>query len=381
MNKYGIKNVKIITENEILLNHCIIYTDKILHIGPEDAIKDEELIAWQDGQGHYLAPGFVNIHIHGAGGYDTMDGQVDSIKKIGEALVKNGTTSFLPTTVTMDMKSTVKALETLEDSMKHLGRGARIQGGHLEGPFINKSFKGAHEEAHIRQVLDRQLDPFLPVIKLVTLAPEIEGGEEILNYFKEAGTKVSIGHTNANYEETRHFIKKGISHVTHIFNAMRPLHHREPGVLGAVLTSDITCEVIGDNIHVHSGLYELLRRCVGEDRMVLVTDAMCACGLGQGHYKLGNLEVVVDENSARLESGVLAGSVLTMDKGVRNILEATKMTLCEVIKMATYNPARVIGIDDHYGKIDLGYAADFVLLDDALEVAETIVNGQSVYKR
>ncbi len=383
MRYKGFKNIKLICEDEILENLVVVFGETVENICEINSISKQKLseIEWINGNGLYLSPGFIDIHIHGSGGFDTMDSDPSALNSISKTVSMTGTTAFLPTTVTMDYRQTVEALKNIRENMINGVTGAKILGAHLEGPLINSKYKGAHEEKFIKNELSESLLDFQDILKIVTLAPEKEYSKSLIKRLVGAGITVSMGHTGASFEEAINGINYGISHATHVFNAMKGLHHREPGALGAALTSNISCEIIADTIHVHKALFSLFAKAKNNSNGVLITDAMRASGLGSGHYKLGNLDVIVDENCAKLPSGVLAGSILTMDKAIKNFKEHTNMRLCEVVKMATINPSKVIGLETCIGKIQIGYKSDFVLFDENIEIHKTIVDGQIVYEK
>lgn len=337
-------------------------------------------------EGKILVPGFVDTHIHGCCGYDTNDGTVESFLRMGESLVKYGVTSFIPTTVTASHEELLKASIAVAEAMnvqKRELRGARILGLHLEGPYINVEAKGAQNPAFIRKP---DFNEFLEYwmaskgnIREITLAPEIEGALEFIGKVSELGVIVQIGHTRATYEETKRGIIAGAKKATHLFNAMRGFHHREPGTVGACLESDdVYLELICDLIHVSAVAIKLVYKVAGPERIVLITDAISAAGLPDGKYELGGLRVVVKEGICRLEDGTLAGSTLTMDKAVKNLVKIG-IPLRDVLIMATATPARALGRAD-IGVIKPGSNADLVVLNEKLEVEKTYIGGHPVFE-
>jgi len=337
-------------------------------------------------EGKILVPGFVDTHIHGCCGYDTNDGTVESFLRMGESLVKYGVTSFIPTTVTASHEELLKASIAVAEAMnvqKRELRGARILGLHLEGPYINVEAKGAQNPAFIRKP---DFNEFLEYwmaskgnIREITLAPEIEGALEFIGKVSELGVVVQIGHTRATYEETKRGIIAGAKKATHLFNAMRGFHHREPGTVGACLESDdVYLELICDLIHVSAVAIKLVYKVAGPERIVLITDAISAAGLPDGKYELGGLRVVVKEGICRLEDGTLAGSTLTMDRAVKNLVKIG-IPLRDVLIMATATPARALGRAD-IGVIKPGSNADLVVLNEKLEVEKTYIGGHPVFE-
>lgn len=376
----GIINGKIILEDRILEDRVLIITDKverIIDINELNTCKDIEII---DAGGCYVSPGFIDIHIHGAGGYDTMDGSIDALKEISRTIVRKGTTAFLPTTMTMDKVNIFKALNSVKNSMKEDLPGAKILGVHLEGPFINEKYKGAQNSQYIIKPDYEFIREYIEIIRIITLAPETDENFQFIDKIKRHHNVVlSIGHSNATYEQSLQGINRGITHSTHTFNAMTPLHHRKPGIVGAALTTDITCEVIVDNIHVHPCVYKLLIDVKGIDSVVLVTDSMRAGCMDEGIYELGGQRVFVQGEAARLEDGTLAGSILSLNKAIKNVIEGTGIKIYEAVRMATLNPARVIGVDSKKGSIEAGKDADLVIFNDNFDVKHAIIGGKTVY--
>lgn len=373
-----IKNCKIIYLDKIEVGNILIGNGKIEKINSEEC-NDQNII---DACGLYISPGFIDTHIHGAGNCDTMDGSIQSINTIAETIVKHGTTSFTPTTMTSSVKDIRKSLHAIQ-SCKYTGtRGANVLGAHLEGPFINKEAMGAQNEKYI---LDPSIskyreivDGFEDTVLKITVSPELDGAEELVRYISETGVICSTGHTKATYEETMNHIKWGISNVTHFYNAMTPFNHREPGVVGAVFNSKITAEVICDGVHVSYPALRVAYKQIGSEKLILITDAMSACCMEDGVYSLGGQEVIVNGNSARLKNGVLAGSILTLDKAVKNLYKNLNIPLYEVVKMATFNPAVHCNVSKRKGMIKEGYDADLVLFDDDINVKKVFVGGREI---
>jgi N-acetylglucosamine-6-phosphate deacetylase len=376
-----IKNCKIIFENKIEFGNVLIKNGKIEKIDIEfldnNEIDDNEII---DAKGLYLSPGFIDIHIHGAGGCDTMDGTVESLNTIAKTIANYGTTSFLPTTMTCPIEDIKKAVDSASQCMKYGTEGANILGVHLEGPFISPYMIGAQNPKYIQKP---SIDTFnliakdnITAIKSITLASEIEGSKELIKYLKDKNIIVSIGHSKATYKETLEGIKCGISHSTHLYNAMTPLHHREPGIVGAVFDTDITTETISDGIHISYPSLRIAYKQKGLDKVILITDAMMACGMPDGKYSLGGQDVFVKNGAARLKEGNLAGSILTLDDAIRNIYKNSNYKLYEIVKMATYNAAKHCKVDNKKGLIKEGYDADLVLFDENINIKKVIIGGK-----
>ena len=387
--RFVILHGNIITPFQLLENKAIfIEKGKIIEIKDEKeinttALMREEIIEAQD---KFIIPGYIDIHIHGGGGSDVMDGDYESINKIAVAHSHFGTTSFLPTTMTMSKDKIIRSLRSICEAVKKGTAGAEILGIHMEGPYINPEKKGAQKEEEIKKI---SIEEFLEfnqasgnLIRLVTIAPEMPGAIGLIKYLYKQGIIASVGHTNATYVQTQAGIQAGLSHVTHTFDAMRGLHHREPGVVGAALTSpELTVEIIADGVHIHPIVLKILTKIKEGEKIVLITDAMRAAGLKEGTYDLGGQEVTVTKGQARLKDGTLAGSVLTMDKAVKNMVNKVGIQLPKAIQMASFNPARSIGIDDKKGSLEPGKDADIVILNKNLEAELTIVAGKIVYRR
>lgn len=335
----------------------------------------------------YLVPGFIDVHIHGVDGADTMDATPECLLTMTSALVKEGTTSFLATTITQDENAIEKALANVAQFMKEQnGPGkAEIVGIHLEGPFINPVRKGAQPEKYILEPNIETFQKWQKIaegnIKLVTLAPEQPNGLELVEYLAKNDCIASIGHSDASYEEVKKAVEAGASHVTHLFNGMKGIHHREPGTSGAALLFDeLTVEIIADGIHLRPEMFSLVLKLKGLDRVVLITDSMRAKCLKNGVYDLGGQEVYVKDGKALLKDGTLAGSILKMKDSVKNILQYTNLTLPEVVKLASTNPAKELGIDDRKGSLEVGKDADIVVLNEQYEPILTVCRGVIAYK-
>lgn len=368
------KNFKVIFTDRIEETSVQIRDGKIVSFNP-DFSQDEVM----EGNGRYLSPGFVDIHIHGAGNHDTMEATFEALDTISRTIAKFGTTTFLPTTMTLDSSSIRKAVEAAKEAKGKVS-GATIGGVHLEGPFISEGAIGAQNPDYVArptlEAFKEMVGEDLDLIKNITMAPEVEGALELIPYLRENGVNVSIGHTVATYEEAMVGIRAGCNHSTHLFNAMTPFTHRKPGVVGAIFDTDITTETISDGIHVSYPSLRTAYRIKTSNRVLLVTDAMMACGMPDGTYSLGGQAVISKEGAARLTSGALAGSILTMDKAVRNVYEHTDMPLHEVIKMASYNGARFIGADKTKGRIAMNYDADLLILSEDLQVEHVFIEGR-----
>ncbi|MBQ8892792.1 MAG: N-acetylglucosamine-6-phosphate deacetylase [Clostridia bacterium] len=364
----AIKNVKIIRGGEILPESVLLFEDRIVGVSSEIPVHAEVT----DGGGLYLAAGLIDQHIHGYRGEDTM---THSPANTAAALPANGVTAYLPTTMTMDRETIAAAMERIRAAMKE-AKGARVLGCHMEGPFINSAKKGAQNGDHILPPTLEMVEPFRDVIKIVTYAPETDPSGKFAKALREMGIVPSVGHTCATYEQASAAYQAGALSTTHFFNAMPPLHHRDPGVVGAALECDAYIELIADTIHVNQHLFPVLAQ-LKPDRLCLITDCIEAGDLPDGRYTLGGLPVEVKDRQARLLDGTLAGSTLKLNEGVRNM--AQYIGLPAAVKMATENPARLLGVEGEMGTLLPGTLADFVLMDEECHVCATFVGGECVY--
>lgn len=384
----AIINGKIITPNKILKNKVVTFDDTIKSIIDENEFKEQinstqisniEII---DAKGNYVSPGFIDIHIHGSGGYDTMDDEIEAIKSISKVIAQNGVTAFLPTTMTMDREKIYNALSNIKHCMKLNLQGAKILGAHVEGPFISEKYKGAQKEDYIIEPEYKFIEKFKDVIKIITLATEKDKDFSFIKQIKqETNISLSIGHSNATYEEAMEAINMGVDSATHMFNAMTPFNHRKPGVVGAIFNSDTYCELIADTIHVHPSIFQTLVKIKGIDKLILITDSMRAGCLKDGISELGGQKVIVKNNSARLEDGTLAGSILRLNKAVKNFMDYTDINIYDAVNMASLNPAKNLKLDDKIGSIETGKYADIIIFDKDFCIEQTIVNGEIVYKK
>jgi N-acetylglucosamine-6-phosphate deacetylase len=329
---------------------------------------------------YYLVPGFIDMHIHGAKGFDVMDGTFEALNTISKALAAEGVTGFLATTMTADDTTLDFVLRNIADH-HHKVQGAALLGVHLEGPFISVKHLGAQlaitQLPHLEK-LRKWHHQSNCLIKLVTLAPELPNAIAVIQGLTEMGIIPSLGHTNATYEESLAAIKAGACYVTHLFNAMRPLHHRHPGLVGAALNSNVTAELIVDLYHLHPAAIEIALRVKGIEQLILISDAMRAKCLGDGEYDLGGQLTQVVKGKATLENGTLAGSTLTIPQAIKNIIQHTSCDLISAIKMVSLNPSKLLG--NQTGEIKAGKKADLVVLNDQLEVVLTLKAGQEIFK-
>ncbi len=330
-----------------------------------------------------IAPGYIDLHIHGSAGHDVMESDADTLPAIERFLVRHGVTSYYPTTVTAPLETILHALERLAiaiESRKSAfspGRACPL-GIHLEGPFLSHARRGVHPPEHLLSptlgIFQRLWNAARGTIRMMTIAPELAGAEEIIAEASRCGVCVSLGHSDADLATSLRAIAAGARHATHTFNAMRPLDHRSPGILGAVLSDDrVSADMIVDGVHLDPAIVRLVANAKGADRTVLITDATAATGMPDGHYQLGSFEVEVHEGKCTRE-GKLAGSVLTMDRAVRNLAEFTGWDLPHAVAAASQNPARVASLKKK-GRLMAGTDADFVVLNSGGEVERTFVAG------
>jgi N-acetylglucosamine-6-phosphate deacetylase len=355
---------------------------RIHRLGFGEAPKFEN-VETLNGCGFNLLPGFIDIHVHGGLGHEVMDAREENLPALSQFYAQHGVTGFLATTWTDSRLRINKALEMIASAMgKSLG-GAEMLGAHLEGPYLNIEKCGAQSTKHIREAQREEALSFLDygVIRLVALAPEITGNQWLIRECVQRGIAVSAAHTAATYEEMRLAIESGITQTTHTYNAMTGLHHRDPGTLGAALAfNELRCELIADNIHVHPGAIRVLHKAKGCDRVMLITDAVRGAGMSEGEYMIDDRVVTVKDGAARLADGTLAGSILTLEHGLRNYMMATEQLLESVWQVSSLNAACAIGVSARKGSIEVGKDADFALVDADMNVQATFVGGTVVHR-
>lgn len=330
-----------------------------------------------------LVPGFIDEHVHGAAGADTMDG-AHALSKIANALPKEGTTSFLATTMTAEPQETCRVLRDIASYCAKKGRGASLLGAHMEGPFLSCDYIGAQNGAYLEHYTPEALLSYVNAsqnhIKLMSFAPEAEGGTELLQDLRAQGIRACAGHTAATFAQIAQSAVRGLSGITHTFNAQSPFHHREAGCVGAALLIDsLYCEVIADLLHVSVPALRLLFKSKPKDKVILITDAMRQKGLPDGISELGGQTVYVKNGEARLADGTLAGSTLKMNVAIKNIVQKAGVPFTDAIDYASFNPARHLGLTDR-GQIAKGLRPDFCALDHDFNVLFTIVGGKVVYQ-
>lgn len=384
MDRVIIANGRVITPWQVLEKGVVVVEGgKIAEVGEGFEPSGKSGATIIDATGRTVAPGYIDIHVHGGAGHDTMDATPQAIQGMAQFFSSHGVTSFLPTTVAASKEEILAAIENAALCQGEQAGGAQVLGVHVEGPYISPSKPGAQPAQFIRPAEPDEYCEFFAWdnIKVITLAPEIPENNELITYAVQQGATVAVGHSAASYDEVLAAVRLGLSHSTHTFNGMRGLHHREPGTVGAVLTCDeIMAEIIADNIHIHPIVIKLLVQAKSVERTVLITDAIRAAGMPDGIYGLGGQRVTVKEGVVRIATGSLAGSTLTMDRAVENAMAAADLSLAEALRMASYNPARVIEMEKKKGSLEPGKDADIVLLDDELKVVLTMVGGKVVYQ-
>lgn len=382
MSTIKITNVFLINEKRI--EPCCVYVrdGKIESVHIERDVNSLFADIEIDGYGQFLIPGMIDVHIHGAEGYDMMEGSRESVEAVSKACARTGCTTFLATSVSSSLEDLYRMISTVSSVV---GRepGAKIAGIHVEGPYLNTKRKGMQNEQYLRHPNVDEMKLILKasgsLIKMVTLAPELPGGLELVTFLKNHGVIAAIAHSDATYEEAKHAFQCGASHVTHCFNGMRPIHHRDPGlIIAAFEEPSVSVQAIVDNIHLHPAIVRLLYREKGPEKMVLITDALQAMGMGDGTYSFGGHHVNVFDGVAKLSDGTLASSTITMNQALEKTVKAG-IPMYDAIRMATETPATILGLDKK-GKISPGFDGDLVLINEKFEVLWTMVGGNIVYR-
>jgi N-acetylglucosamine-6-phosphate deacetylase len=379
------KNATVYVEGEGLKKTTVCFDEKIEKIS-RCAIPNSEVIELPENA--IVLPGFIDEHIHGAGGSDAMDGTVEDLAIIAKTVAEEGTTGFLATTMTQSKENIMNAMKAVKEYREQdSDEGARVLGIHLEGPFIAAKHKGAQPLEYIAVPDVKTFEEYNAAsgnaIKIVSLAPEVENAKELISYLTKNGIVSSIGHSDAGYAKVDEAIANGATNVTHTYNAQTALHHREIGVVGsALLRDELNCELISDTIHVSVPALRLLVKNKPLDKLTLITDAMRAKGLADGESELGGQVVIVKNGEARLQDGTLAGSVLRMNRAIENMVKKVGVPFTQAVDYASINPARTLKIDDEAGSIKVGKRADFAVIDaDTYDVLYTVRGGKVVYHK
>lgn len=350
----------------------LTFDEKILAIG--NSTDAEEII---DAENFFVAPGFINIHIHGCNNFDTMDATPEAFAEMCKFLPSTGVTSFLPTTMTMKISEIKNALKNIR-THKNI-HGAKILGANLEGPFISEKFHGAQDKKNILRADFEIFADFVDVIKIITIAPEELDDFSFIDRCREKNTVVAIGHSAADYETALKAIERGANHITHLFNAQTGFHHRKPGIVGAAFDSNASVELIADNVHTSPTAQRVVWKVKPREEIILITDSFRACGIGDGESELGGQKVFVKNNLATLADGTIAASVATLNDVAKNFHENTSATIAETVELVTKNPARRLNLYEKIGSLEVGKSADFVIFDENFNVKKTFINGEIFY--
>jgi N-acetylglucosamine-6-phosphate deacetylase len=388
-----IEHANIVTEHEVIEDGYVMVEDeKITSMG--SGKQADELLSKQqdlrypteikriDAGGSWLLPGFIDIHVHGGNGADFMNADSASFDQIASFHLSQGTTSLLATTMTAPQEHITQVLQAISDYQQHRMRYAQVIGVHLEGPFLSPKRSGAQHPAYmVFPQLDWMKDwqqQYPGIVQMVTLAPELPGGLELITWLSKQGIVPACGHSDASYSDMQQAIDAGLKHVVHAFNAMSPLHHREPGVVGALLTNaKLSAEIIADGHHVHPAVIDLLVKLKSPDRLILISDAIAAAGMPDGDYQLGGLDVKVEQGVARLkERSHLAGSVITMLDAFRYIINTVGVSIIDASRYASANPAILLHKDHRMGSIATGKQADLLMLDASLRLQGVWIKGE-----
>ncbi len=378
----------IYTPTEEIRDAAVLIEDrKIASLGRKNRVKIPASAKVIDHRDSILVPGFVDLHVHGGAGHDFMEATPEAVTAVAAYLARHGTTSFLATTVTANLERTLEATRGLSAIIRAWGAstksaGAQPLGIHFEGPFLSIERRGVHPAPHILrpsiEILERLLAAADGTARVLTLAPELDDNLAVLDYARRHGLCVGIGHSDATSDVAERAIAAGATHAIHFYNAMRPFSHRDPGIIGAVLTDDrVSAELICDGVHVDPVAVRLLVRSKGLERVILITDSLSCAGVPEGTYRLGELTVRVADGACRTPEGTLAGSILTLDVALRNFSRFTGLSYGQCLPCATLNPAKILGLEKQKGAIRPGADADLVVLDRNHEVIATYVRGES----
>ena len=380
-----IHNARLFTPNHPGLKGWLLAENGFIHaigFGKTPDFASDGSVHSLNANGQNLLPGFIDLHVHGAMGHELMDASPSGLETMARFYASHGVTSFLATTWTESRESLNKALELVEEMQGRIQDGATVVGVHLEGPYLNPVRCGAQDVTHIRRAEKEESLEFLDhaVIRLLALAPEYDENLWLIDECVRRGITVSAAHTTANYEEMQRAVDHGVTQLTHSYNAMQPLGHRELGTIGAAMTlPQINCELIADNIHVHPAAQKILVDVKTPSGVILVTDAIRSAGLPEGDYILDERPIHIRQGAVRLPDGTLAGSVLTMERALQNVCAATGRPLEEMWVTSSLNAACAIGLSARKGSLEIGKDADLVLLDNAFNVSMTIIQGEVVF--
>ncbi|MBS4196126.1 N-acetylglucosamine-6-phosphate deacetylase [Lederbergia citri] len=381
MNNKVIINARVATSNDIAQSSAVWIEDGKIQVVEHSILpeipKGYEVI---DANDHLLIPGMIDVHIHGANGFDMMDGTEESILEVSKTCASTGCTSFLVTSVSSSIEDLMLMIQNVKNVIGS-EQGAKIAGIHLEGPYLNVKRKGMQNELYLRHPNLEEMKDILSeagdLVKMVTVAPELPGGIEMVEYLKEKGIIVAVAHSDATYEEAKEAFSKGASHVTHCFNGMRPIHHRDPGLVVAAFEEEhVSLQAIVDHVHLHPAIVRLMHRIKGPEGVVLITDALQAMNMGDGVYEFGGHKVTVANGEARLADGTLASSTVTMNEALLKTVESG-ISLQDAVYMAATTPADILGLQNK-GRIAPQMDADLVLLNTDFNVLWTMIEGKLV---
>jgi len=381
----GFINAKVYVENQGIISTNVAIKDGVIAYIGNDSSKITQPLPYSNDC--VIVPGFIDQHIHGAAGADAMDGTVDALSTIANAVASEGTTGFLATTMTQSPENILKAMSAVKDYIALKSeKGAAVLGIHLEGPFISQKHVGAQPPEYVAkpdvEVFKKYNEACANSIKIVSLAPEEENAEQLIRYLNEVGIVASVGHSDAGYEQIEKARSWGLKNVTHTFNAQKGLHHREVGTVGsAMLFDDLNAEAICDTIHLSVPAIKLLIKNKPHDKFTLITDSMRAKHLSDGISELGGQEVIVKNGEARLRNGALAGSILKMNEAIKNLVLKCNVPFLDAIDYATINPAKNLNLDDKIGSIKQGKNADFAIMNGEFEIVCTIRNGNVIFQK
>lgn len=379
---FYLKAKQVFTEQGIKSNHYVMVDNGVITQISDKASLGIPVLDLGD---NHLMPGFIDMHIHGREGCDVMDGKLSSLNTISKSLAQHGVVGFLATTVTAKWQDSLQAFTTIGEAAHTNMDGAKVLGAYNEGLFFTDEHKGAHNEKFFLRLTKERVDAIYQasqgMLKVVAMAPEFDDSKEMITYLDTLGVKVMLGHTNANFQQTVDALEAGACGGVHIFNGMSGIHHRDPGCAGAVLMDpDAIAEVIADGVHLHPSIMQMVYKLKGPEKIALISDCINAGGFVDGTYRLGELDVYVKDGVARTESGSLAGSTLTLETAVKNLVELAKVPLLEAVHMASLVPATFLGLADKQGSIAVNKQANFAILDDNQQVQATIIDGQVVFE-
>jgi N-acetylglucosamine-6-phosphate deacetylase len=386
MDKIGIRNGTLILPDRLVQNGTVLIEgSKITRVGSEVDLPRSPELTWIDARGYLVCPGLIEMHTNGAMGVDFLDASLEDVKKISLFQAQHGVTSYLATLCTASPSKTLQAAQVLREAAESNVSGASLLGIHLEGPYLNPLFRRVHPAEHVRIYTQHELDEILETsgdkIKLFTLAPEMPGGLAFISYLKEKNIIPAMGHSNATYEEAQLAIEAGVRYATHVFAAMRPFHHRQPGIVGASLLDDrVWVEALTDGLHLHPAAAKLLWKTKGLERMLVATDAMAGAGLLDGEYLLAGQRVSVKDGRTISPEGKIAGGIGVMNLAVRNAYHWLGIPVHDAVTLGSYNPASVLGLENRKGSLESGKDADLFLCDNEFNPVMSIVMGKIVHR-